>query len=290
MLKGVLKKYSLLKFRVSPLLILYVAVFTVLGKTYEGFSYIVALIIHEFAHSEEASRRGYVLNCMHFTVFGARLDMQMQSMKGEDERAIALAGPISNFCLAVFCTALWWAFPSTYFFTLDFVWANVSLLVFNLLPVYPLDGGRIMMSLLREKMDIKKARRVLMIVGYALSLAFLVLFVVSLIVGIFNPSFVLVGVFIFISTLFPDHMAKYERLYRIAYRKEKLSKGLEVKEIAINGSVSVKKAYSMLKSDRFTCFVIVDKDMLPRKIIPETLVEKYYESGCTMGEIAQKNE
>ncbi len=288
MLKKIAKRYESLRFRVSPFLLVYFMLFTVLGKTYEGFAYIVALIIHEFSHAEEARKRGYTLNGMHFTVFGAALKMEMQSMKSEDERAIAIAGPVSNFCLAVICTALWWLFPSTYFFTLDFVWANLSLLIFNLFPVYPLDGGRIMLSILLEKTSGKHARKILKIVGYTISFILFVFFALSLVFKIFNPSFLLVGIFVITSTLFPEHTVKYERLYRIGYRRDKLKRGLEIKEIAVPMNFSVQKAYGMLNSDKFTCFVVVDESLIPRKIITETLIEEYYDKVQTLGEIVAK--
>lgn len=288
MLKKLYEKYVNLKFKISPLFLVYVALFTVLGKTYEGFSYIVALVIHEFAHSEEARKRGYTLNGMHVTIFGASLKMNVQSMKSEDERAIALAGPLSNLFLAIFCTALWWTFPSTYFFTLDFVWANLSLLIFNLLPVYPLDGGRITLSLLKSRMKEKNAYKVLKILGVTISIVLVLTSILTLFLGAFNLSIFLVGVFTTISTLFPERKCEYERLYKIGYRREKLKKGLPIREIAVLPTMTMQSAYKLLSADKYTCFILVDDNLIPRSIVPETLVEKYYDKNCILSEIADK--
>ena len=288
MLKKLYGKYANLKFKISPLFIVYVIFFTVLGKTYESFSYIVALVIHEFAHSEEARKRGYTLNGMLITIFGASLKMDVQSMKSEDERAIALAGPLTNLCLAIFCTALWWTFPSTYFFTLDFVWANLSLLIFNLLPVYPLDGGRITLSLLKSRMKEKNAYKVLKILGITISISLVIGSVITLFLGVFNLSLFLVGIFTSISTLFPERKCKYERLYKIGYRHEKLKRGLPVREIAVLPTTTVQNAYKLLSADKYTCFVLVDKNLIPRSIVPETIIEKYYDKDCTLLQIADK--
>ena len=126
MLKKLIKKYNDLPFKVSPLLIIYAVVFVLLDLSYQGFSYLIAVIIHEFAHADEAKNRGYILKSMSFTIFGASLKINDETMSSEDERAIAIAGPMSNLFLAIFFTALWWLFPSTYFFTMDFVWANLT--------------------------------------------------------------------------------------------------------------------------------------------------------------------
>jgi hypothetical protein len=137
-------------------------------------------------------------------------------------------------------------------------------------------------------MSPKKARKILKISGLVLSILLFVFFLVSLIAKIFNPSFLIVGIFVMFSTLFPDNCSKYERLYRVGYRLEKLKRGLEVKEIAVPYDMSVQQAYSLLNSDKFTCFVLVDEKLHPGSIIPETLIEKYYDKNVTLYDIASK--
>ena len=288
MLKKLIKKYNSLKFKISPLLILYALVFTLLGQTYEGFSYIVAVIIHEFAHADEAKKRGYELKSMTLSVFGAALKIDDEIMSREDERAIAIAGPMSNLFLAIFFTALWWLFPSTYFFTMDFVIANMTVFCFNLLPVYPLDGGRVAITFLSKNQSRAKAFKKLRILGFVLSAILFLLCIVAIILKTFNLSFLLLGIFILSSTIFPDRSCAYQRLYATANLTQRLEKSLPIKEIAVLPSLSIKQAYLMLSTEFYTCFVLVDSNLVPQVILSQSELERNLSRFSTLGELANE--
>jgi stage IV sporulation protein FB len=224
---------------------------------------------------------------MTFTVFGVALNIDDEILNREDERAIAIAGPLSNLFLAIFFTALWWAFPSTYFFTMDFVWANLTVFCFNLLPVYPLDGGRIALTVLSRRKSRNKAFKTLRIFGFFLSGILCVLFLVLLFFGAFNLSFLLVGIFVFISTIFPDHSCSYRRLYSASNLSKRLEKTLPIREIAVLPSLSTRQAYSMLSPEYYTCFVIVDKDLSPKTIVTQSELERGVLAFSTLTELAR---
>ena len=85
---------------------------------------------------------------------------------------IALAGPLCNGVLALLTLAVWWLFPESFAFTQDFFNSNLTLMIFNLLPCFPLDGSRVVLSLSKDKI---KALKILKIVGIALSVFMIVL-------------------------------------------------------------------------------------------------------------------
>ncbi len=259
--------------KVSPLLFCYALIFLAMGKGYEGLSYLVCVILHECAHAREAAKRGYELECIRLTVFGAALSGRFESIKAEDERAIAAAGPLLNLALALSCAAVWWLFPSTYFFTMDFAYANVGLLLFNLLPVYPLDGGRLLVAWLSKRINRENAYKRVRVFGFFFGGVLVALFAVSLFFAP-NPSFLLVGIFTLISSFFPDPTCRYHRLYRLSYRAERIRAGLELKEVAVFSSMTVRQAQRLLNAEYFTCFVLLDDSLNPRRILPETAIEE----------------
>ncbi len=111
---------------------------------------------------------------------------------------IALAGPICNGVLALATFALWWLLPESYVYTQDFLNSNLTLMCFNLLPCFPLDGSRIVLSLCKDKI---KALKILKIVGIILSLIIIGLGLATLFVT-FNISIVNIGVFLLIGAIF----------------------------------------------------------------------------------------
>ena len=168
-----------MKIRLSFLVILLAIAMTVMGFFVPFVSYLFATVLHEIAHASVAKRLGYVLNEFRLMPYGCALYGEFEWAKPSDEIRIAIAGPLCNLVLAVLCTAIWWLIPQSYPYTATFVTANVSLLFVNLLPVYPLDGGRIALGLLSKKLTRAKAYSSLRVVGYIVGISFALLFVSS---------------------------------------------------------------------------------------------------------------
>ncbi len=261
-----------LRFSVSPFLVLYAAYFVFSKRISEGAAYFVALVLHEFAHAYVAEKRGYKLERLKLGVFGASLSGKFETLEKNDEIAIAAAGPAFNLFSAAFFTALFWVFPAFYVFFIDFVYASLALFAFNLLPVYPLDGGRVLNALLTARFTRTTAYKTVRVIGFAISALLTALAVISAFYG-FNPSLVTGAVFAFASAAFPDDKSKYAGLFRLSYRSERLKKGLKVREIAVKRDFPIKSALSLLDPDRYTAFVILGDSLTPVAVLPETAFE-----------------
>jgi len=245
------------KFKISPLFVILAAFMIFFGQSFSLVYYFAAVVIHELCHAEVAKRRGYRLNEIKLMPYGASLNGNAYALRVRDEIIIALAGPLVNLILAVVGVAFWWIWPITYVYTEVFVMANIFTALFNLLPLFPLDGGRILLAALSIKFKRQKAYKVLRIIGFITSGIFAVLFFLTFFFN-YNLSFAIIAVFFFISVIFPDKNSKYSRLYSMAYRTEKLKKGLTVKEVMISGNASLYSLLKMLNTNYFYRFNIVD--------------------------------
>lgn len=248
-----------MKLKVSPLFIIMAFFAVFFGYGYELLSYVITIVLHEMAHAEAARKLGYSLNVIKLMPHGASLTGEFEGVKAGDEVLIALAGPAVNAVLAVVCVALWWLIPQSYFFTETFVTANVVTAVFNMLPIFPLDGGRAALALLSVKVKREKAYRILRIVGAVFALVFAASFAMSLITGV-NFSFAAIAVFIFVSTVFPDKNSKYQRLYSMAFRLQRLKRGLPVKEIMVSENSTAVELMRMLNANYFCRFLVLDEN------------------------------
>jgi len=123
------------------------------------FNYFVALILHELAHLWVATSKGYKLKQMHLSMCGLFIKLDEQ-IEDKDAFLINIAGPSLNLLLSVFCVALFWLIPASYNYLNTFCVANLALAVFNLIPVYPLDGGKVIKGLFTNKKHFKVFNRV----------------------------------------------------------------------------------------------------------------------------------
>ncbi len=247
-----------MKIRVSLSVYLLALCLVLTGFCGALFSYLAAVILHEMAHAERASRKGYVLNEFRLMPYGAALIGEFEGISTRDEVSIAVIGPMFSAFCAVVCVALWWLAPVTYPFTVQFAYASLSLALVNLLPVYPLDGGRIALALLSARGDRKRAYNRLRIVGVIISAAFLTLFIFTLRSGI-NLSLVTMCVFILVSTIAPDNRCKYVALYALTNRSKRLSRGLPVREIMLFSSAPARNIFHHLGGAHTLKIVGVDK-------------------------------
>ena len=194
---------SKLKIEIKPLFVLYVFLCVYLGWFNKIFYYVVAVVLHEWGHYFVAKIRGYEFNSLVFSVYGGGL-FGSNSFKKKDDIAISLAGPMINILLIICNISLWWLFPITYFFTYDFVICNLIIFTFNILPFYPLDGGRIVVALLQDKFDKYKILKIQKVISAICSVVFLILFILSCFIKI-NFNLLFIAIFLILNVLFNDN-------------------------------------------------------------------------------------
>jgi Zn-dependent protease/CBS domain-containing protein len=85
----------------------------------------------------------------------------------------------------------------------SFVWSNLFLGLFNLLPAYPMDGGRVLRSVFAQRMDYVQATRKAVTIGQGFAALFMV-------AGIWSPWLMMIGVFVFIGAQIEDRTAIFQ--------------------------------------------------------------------------------
>ncbi len=161
-----------MKLRVHPSFIAFLFVYTFIGGLFDYLVAFAAVLFHEFCHlliARVAGERGLIVTLMPY---GASLTISGESGK---TAAILLAGPIGSLLAASISLSLAWLIPETYGLLKGFVRANVSVALVNLLPAYPLDGGR----LIRELLPFKGAKTATSAMTLLLSIFFFTLFFIG---------------------------------------------------------------------------------------------------------------
>lgn len=126
-------------------------------------AFFASVLIHELAHSVVAKGRGVNVRGITLFLFGGATHADLETKEPRDELVIAAVGPLTSLALS----GLFWviaqvpgsdvvAYASGYL-----GWINLALALFNLVPGFPLDGGRILRSLVWSSTgDIYRATRV----------------------------------------------------------------------------------------------------------------------------------
>jgi Zn-dependent protease/CBS domain-containing protein len=216
------------------------------------------VILHELGHALAAKR--YNIKTLGITILPIGGLAQLESMpeKPKEELVVALAGPVVNVVISIIL------FPFVLLTagmadlnTLQTITAqnflpslmsiNVWLALFNLIPAFPMDGGRILRALLGYKFNHARATEIAASIGQVLAIAIIFF-------GFFYNAFLIfIGFFIFLS-------AKSEA----AYSRSKFHlKGFTVNDVLmhqvpfINDSASIKEAADKLLDSQSRDFLVV---------------------------------
>jgi Zn-dependent protease/CBS domain-containing protein len=165
----------------------------------------LSIILHELAHAVVARRHGLRVRAITLFIFGGVADMNEEPPTARAELRMALAGPAASLAIAIVLLlaagiaraagsdALVWPVVS-YLGVM-----NVALAAFNMLPAFPLDGGRVLRAWLwRRSGNLRAATRSAAGAGNVLGMILMALGVVTLILGHFITGFwwILIGFFI----------------------------------------------------------------------------------------------
>ncbi len=162
----------------------------------------VCVLIHEVGHSLIARRFGKEAKSITLLPIGGVATMEEMPEKPAQEIAMAIIGPFINLAIAAILylfVGAWSGvaapnlFPdSARSFFAGLISVNIILAIFNLIPAFPMDGGRVLRGILAMKMDYVTATSVAVFVGQAMAMLFIFF-------GIFyNWWLALIGVFLYI--------------------------------------------------------------------------------------------
>lgn len=162
------------------------------------------VLMHEFGHALMAARYKVMTRDITLLPLGGVARLEHMPEKPFEEFMIALAGPLVNLAIIfvlipIILIGRGWpvAFDPVDYFSngiwLNLLMVNLSLFLFNLLPAFPMDGGRILRALLGWKFSREKATTIAAYTGMCFSVVFIAF-------GIYaNPILALIGVFVFLS-------------------------------------------------------------------------------------------
>lgn len=178
----------------------------------------VCVVLHELGHALTARMFGIKTRNIILLPIGGVATLEKMPEKPQQELLVAFAGPAVNVFIAILLAFI---VPINSYFNFDSValqeilykptfqnflfylfLANVMLVVFNLIPAFPMDGGRVLRALLSFKLGRVEATKIASGIGQVLAVFF---FIIGL---MFNPFLLLIAFFIFFGAYGENQMVK----------------------------------------------------------------------------------
>jgi Zn-dependent protease len=164
-------------------------------------SLFVCVVMHEMGHALTARHFGIGTRSITLCPLGGIAQLERMSQKPWEEFCIAIAGPLVNVVLAAILAVMFVAGlvldpelvdSAAGHFLAILLALNIMMVLFNLLPAFPMDGGRVLRALLANSMGLLRGTRVAVAVGTIVA-------VLMGVVGVAwagNPWLVLIGLFV----------------------------------------------------------------------------------------------
>jgi stage IV sporulation protein FB len=248
-----------LKIVIHPFFLITVAAALCVGLGIAVFFAVIAVLIHESSHALVANFYGIKVKKLTILPFGAEVNIDCAFLPPSKQIIILLAGSFGNITAAIVTSAFIWFLPELFPFIGMFILANIVPAFLNLLPIYPLDGGKIIWLL-----GGPRTTKVLKIIS---NVVFSALFFIGCFVT-FNWVLIIFA----LCLLFTVNAEVRSCDYISRFLKTGKAKNGEVCEVAVNSTMTIFSAYKLVSSDKYTKFIITD---MRNKPFYENELEEY---------------
>lgn len=257
---------------VHPLLLLLIAVATFLGLAGHLLIWLAVLLTHELAHLLAARLCGLEVARLELLPYGAVADI-----RGPDRReplvqaVIALAGPLNNLLLLATSLALQGAGWLKGTWVPPFQTANLTMALFNLLPALPLDGGRILLAVLRRTRGPRHAMGVLGRVSRVVALGLALATALAWYVDVLVPHLLAAAATIWVGTAREEMWVGVAALRALWTQRARLRKAgvVPVQRLVALDTTTLRQVAEALRPSSYHEIVVVDAEQRPLGQIDE---------------------
>ena len=232
----------------------------VIGETGPLLCVVAALLLHECAHWIAAHNLGFRVTRLSLYPIGAVMRLQPLTEDARHEWMAAIAGPLGSLLAAAMTRLLTVFFPHPAAWLTNFTTANLVIAALNLLPAYPLDGGRIGKSALMQFVSEKAADRLSLAFSGTAAFSALGLGVLLLLRGVTAWTLFLLAPFFVLAAVRECRTEQTSPIRHAIERQATLSAGqtLPVRMIALHPSSTIGEALHSIGAARYTVFRVTD--------------------------------
>lgn len=255
----------------------------------------VCVVLHELGHALAAKQFNIKTRKIILLPIGGVATLEKMPEKPGQELLVALAGPAVNLIIAIVLALLvpiksYFSFeaivieemlyaPTLQNFLFYLFIANMMLVLFNLIPAFPMDGGRVFRALLSYKLGRVEATKIAAGVGQVLAFVFFVF-------GFFlNPFLILIAFFIFFAAYGENQMVQ----------QESILKGHTVKEATLTAitiltpNYNVQEVVAIILAGTERDFVVAENDKAVGIITQKDIIKNVKTPSMQVKDIMKKD-
>lgn len=194
-----------------------------MGAALEGVLFFCAVfgcvLLHEFGHALAARRYGIRTRDITLLPIGGVARLERMPDRPLQELWVALAGPAVNVAIVMVLSV--WLLATGQGLGMEaldltqgpmaarLLLVNASLVLFNMIPAFPMDGGRVLRALLAMRMEYARATRIAAFLGQGIAMVFALLGLLGLFGGMGNPLLLFIALFVWIGASQEAGMAQF---------------------------------------------------------------------------------
>jgi Zn-dependent protease/CBS domain-containing protein len=221
------------------------------------------VLVHELAHCLVARSKGIAINNITLMIFGGIATMEEGVPDPKAELPMALVGPIASLFFGIVCSLLVYAVPSMttnpgMAGVLVFIFGylgilNIILCAFNLIPAFPMDGGRVLRAFLAKRMPLHRATQIAADIGKGFAILFGIIGLFA-----FSPFLILIALFIYIGANMESSAVKYSHLLQDVTVGSMMS----TQVTTVPPTLPLAQVISMMYASKHLGFPVIDRDTL----------------------------
>lgn len=279
-----------IRFEISFLLPIGMAVALILGYLPNYLAIFFMILAHEIGHIVCAKLFGCKIYSLTFLLVGLNAEIDLIGLNRWSRILVNLSGPLVNVILFASGKMLNHFGYNLSNMTDYMNFTNLYLAIFNLLPVWPLDGSKILKDLLFAKTGLFFATRLIKALSVTLAIILILLGMVLIYFNSWNLSLILIGIYIFYYTKNERMESSFLKIRNVLYRRKWLmEKGVyPTNEMVAMQSVSLAELLNKIDSDEYHIIhVLNDEHSIVRTFTEQELIDGMikYSTSITLREL-----
>ncbi|SFK69714.1 stage IV sporulation protein FB [Paenibacillus sp. 1_12] len=253
------------------------------------------VLVHEMGHVLAAKGFGWRIKEVLLLPYGGEAVVEeLGSVPVWQEVIVVIAGPLQNIWMMLIAYLLQWMGLVSEQWSAYFIEANLYIALFNLLPITPLDGGKLLGSLMSLWLPYHRVITLSCCLSLVLSLVVTILSVLHVVRGGgIQLNLLMIGIFLIYSNWYSYKGRAYHFMRFLLHRETALVRlmgaGTMAQPIVVNGSRRIKDVVRLFMREKYHLVYVLDEHGSIRSVVSEQpLLYSYFNEskrGCAISEL-----